>query len=205
MKIVSKVTKIAALVVLGFASFSLTAHAANVVAPDDSNFLVDALKSVYDAISTHQWSLTGALAIIYLVAVIKRYLGDKVAFLHSDAGGSLLALVGAVGTALATSLTPGAHLTPDLLLKALQAGVAAAGGYAILKNLLVDPVLKPMVAKLPPWAQTLANLVLFAFDHGTSGATPPAAATAEKAGAAAVAATPGPGIAGIVGKPAELP
>lgn len=192
------------LLFLALFGFAFTAHAATVVVADDASIL-DWARPVYEAFAAHQWSLTGALLVVFLAAVVKRYLGDKIAFLHTNAGGSLLALVMATATAVSAGLvTPGASITLGLLKTALLVGVTAAGGYAVLKNLLVDPVLKPLVAKLPMWAQTLANLVLFAFDHGTSG-TPPAVATAEKAGEAAVEKAPSTGVGGVISAPSDLP
>lgn len=191
------------LLILTMLGFAVTAHAATAVVADDASIL-DMARPVYEAFAAHQWSLMGALLVVLLTAVVKRYAGDKIAFLHTNAGGSLLTLIMASATAVSAGIvTPGASITFGLLKTALVVGVTAAGGFAVLKNLLVDPLLKPLVARLPKWAQTLANLVLFAFDHGTG--TPPAISTAEKAGSDAVATTSSTGVGGVVGRPGDLP
>ncbi len=69
----------------------------------------------------------------------------------------------------------------------------------MFKNLIIEPLLKPLAAKAPAWMQPLFQLVFWVFDK------PSAVATAEAAGKAAVAAAPGAGIAAVAGKPTEVP
>lgn len=193
---------IPSLLVLGFLGFYTTASAATAVSGDDAS-IVDLTRPVYDAFENHQYGLMVCLLVILLVAFVKRYLGDKVPFLHTDTGGSLLVLVGAMATAAGAGLaTPGAHVTLTLLKTALMVGVTAAGGFAMLKNLLVDPILKPLAAKAPAWMQPLFSVLFFAFDHGTS-----SEATIAKAvvvGEKAVVASPGAGASAIVGLPTDV-
>ncbi len=190
---------------LGLMYFSATSHAATAAVGDDTSIL-DLIKPVYEAFANHQYGLMGALVVIVVVAILKRYFGDKIPFLHTDAGGSLLALFGAGATALGASLaSPGAHLTLDLFKSALMFGVVAAGGYAMIKNLLIEPLLRPLAAKAPAWMQPIFNAVFWIFDHapGSDGAA--AIAAAEKAGTAAVAGAQGDGIGDVIGKPREIP
>lgn len=188
------------LAVIGLAAFSATSHAAVAVTGEDVSIL-DLARPIYDALASHQYSLTAMLVIVLLVALTKRYLGDKVPWLHSDAGGSALVLVGTMASAMAAGLlAPGATITWMLLKTAALTGVSAAGGYAMIKNLLITPFLKPLAAKAPAWLQPIFNLVFAFFDH------PPLApvAIAIKAGDAAVAAAPATGADGIVGTSTEV-
>ncbi len=169
-------------------------------APDPS--LLDLLRPVYDAFAAHQYGLMGALLVIALVALAKRWGGASFPWLHSDMGGSAMALVVSAATALAAGLgTPGAHVTLELLKTAVFVGLTAAGGYAAIKNLLIDPVLRPLAAKAPAWMQPIFQLVFWVFDKQ---ATNLPVAIAVKAGDAAVIAAPATGAAGIVGTPTEV-
>lgn len=204
---------IAAFVLMALAYFTATAFAITATAGDavaaaattDESSILDLARPVYEAFANHQFALMGSLLVILVVALVKRYLGDKIAWLHSDAGGSALALVGAAATALAAGLvTPGSHLSFDLFKSALLVGVTAAGTYAVLKNLVIDPILKPLARKAPSWLQPVFNLIFAIFDHAGADDGAAAVAEAEQAGADAVAVDPGQGAAGVVGKPGEL-
>lgn len=200
-KILFCLPSVLVLTVLGILAFGGTAFAATTVIGDDTSFL-DLARPVYEAFANHQYSLMAMLLVVLVTALVKRYLGDKIAFLHSDAGGAITALVMSFATAMAAGLvTPGATITFSLLKTAVLVGVGAAGAYALLKNLLVDPFLKPLANKVPAWLKPLFDLALFAFDHGDSDA---AVTKATADGAAAVAAAPAEGVAGVVGTPTEL-
>jgi hypothetical protein len=195
MKIVKFLPALIVLVFLGIVTFGATAFAATAATGTaDSSSLLDLLKPVFDAFNGGHYAFAAALLVVALVALVKRCFGDKVPVLHSDAGGSLLAPVTAAAAALATGLgAPGAHVTTDLLKSALLVGAGAAGGYAVIKNLLIDPVLKPLAAKAPAWAQPIFALVFYFFDK------PDPIATATKAGDAAVAAKPAEGVTQATG------
>ena len=183
-------------------AFNGTALASDAVTGADGSWL-DLARPVFDALSGGHYAYAGALLIIVIAALVKRYLGDKVAWLHTDAGGSALALVTAAATATAAGLAaPGATLSLGLLKTSLAVGVGAAGGYAVLKNLIVDPILVPLETKAPAWAKLPLALITWVFDHGTSGQQAIAAATA--AGTAAVAASPAPGAASVTGTPTDV-
>ena len=184
-------------------SFGATSFAADAATPDDGSSLLDLMKPAYEAFSGGHYAMGAALAVVLIVAVIKKYAGTASKFgkfVHSDAGGSLLALVTATAAAMGTALAaPGATITCSLLKTAGLVGVGAAGGYAMLKNLIVEPLLKPLAAKAPAWSQPIFALVFWIFDHGSTAVT-----DAEKAGADAVKANPAPGVEGTAGKPTEL-
>lgn len=194
-----------ALTAVGFLSFNAAA-AADAAASDGS--WVDLATPVYQAFASGRYALTVCLAIILALALVKRYAGSTGAFgrfVHSDAGGSLSALLLGTSTAGAAALAaPGATLTLGILKAGLIAGVVSAGGYAAIKNLVVEPILKPLAAKAPSWAQPVFSLVFWVFDHGPGAAQSAAETTATAAGASAVAAHPAPGAAGIVGVATEV-
>jgi hypothetical protein len=187
------------LVLIGLLSFTGVAHAATAVTGDDPS-VMDVIRPVYQAFANHQYSLMVMLLIVALVALTKKYLGDVVPWLHTNAGGSTLVLIGSWALAMTTGLiTPEATITLALVKGSLLAAIATAGGWVTLKNLVVDPFLKPLVEKSPLWLQKILNLVLFAFDHGDD-----ATVEAEKAGDDAVKAEPAPGVEGVIGKPSDL-
>lgn len=163
----------AAILLIFSLSFAGTAAAADAVVPSDGTWL-DLAQPVLQAFSGGHYAYCAALAVILMVALLKRYglPGDVASqeWLHSDLGGSLLALVASTATACAAGLaTPGAHITLALLKSALLVGVGAAGGFAALKNLVIEPLLKPAQAwldkRVPLLAKPLA-LVMWIFDHG---------------------------------------
>lgn len=191
-----------ALAFIVLVSFSATAVAAGAVAPQDAD-LTDLFKPVYDAFSGGHYAYGAAALTIVVVAAVKRYLGDKVAWLHTDAGGSTLALVGAVAVAMASGLAaPNAVVTWALVKSSLLVGVGAAGGYATVKNLLIDPLVKPLQDKLPVWAQPVFGLVLWIFEKPLAGQD--IVTDAQKAGDVAVQANPGQGSSAVVGQPTDV-
>lgn len=166
MRTLKSIPLLALAVVIGLAAFAGTGYAADAATPSDSQTLLELLRPVYDAFAGGHYAYAGALLVIVLVALVKRYAGDSVPFVHTDAGGSLLALVGGVATGLAAGLAaPGATVTPGLLESSALVGVGAAGGYAVLKNTLIDPLLKPLAARAPAWLRPALRVVLFVFDR----------------------------------------
>ena len=204
MTFVKRLPTIALLGLVMLLGFGATAFAADAAAPDSSS-LLDLLKPVYQAFAGGHYAYAAALGVIAAVALVKRYAGSGKfgAFVHGNAGGSLTALLLAGAGAAASGLaTPDAHVTFALLKSALLVGIGAAGGYAVLKNLLVDPILKPLSAKAPSWMQPLFSLLFLFFDHGDAGRE--ALAKAKAAGDAAVTANPPTGIDGVTGEPGEI-
>lgn len=176
------------------------ALAANAVDPSDGS--LDVAKSVYNALTGGHYAYAGALLVILVVALVKRYLGPKITWLHSDAGGATLALAGATATATAAGLAGGGPMTFALVKTSLLVGVGAAGGYAMIKSLIIEPLLKPLQSKLPAWAQPVFSMVLWIFDKPEYAKQ--AEANAVAAGAAAVAANPAQGSAAVTGAPTEV-
>ena len=129
-----------------------------------------------------------ALALVLLVALVRRYLGSRVPWLHTDAGSTVLVLLGSFGGALATALSGGADLTWKIAESAIGVAVIAAGGYGMIKQLLVVPVLCKWEAKAGPTTQKLLRVVLWIFCHKQD----PSAACAQPAPAAPTPTSPSP-------------
>lgn len=188
-----------------FVAFSATAFAAGQIAPTDGN-IWDHAKPIYDAIVGGQWWLAASLALVFAVAAFKKYAGrvpkygPKLdAFANSDHGGALLVLVGAYGGALATGLVASglSSLTLALAWAALKVAVGAAGGYSLVKKLVL-PVLRKIADKAPSWAKPIFTLVFWAFEKTTP------TEQAEQAGDDAVKANPASGADGVIGKPTDI-
>src|SRR5690606_26496540 len=123
-------------------AFTATAWAAQGVAGDDTA-LFDLAKPVLDAILAGNPGLASALALVFVAAAARRYGGKYVPFLKTDAGGALTVLVGAFGGAAAAALYAGGGWSLGLAWSAFQVAAATAGGYSLVKRLLVDPFLRP--------------------------------------------------------------
>lgn len=187
---------LAIIALLGFRTFTFAADAAGV--PSDAS-LLDLARPVFDAFSGGHYAYAGALLVILLVAIAKRYLAPKVKFLNTDAGGAVMALALAMATAMAAGLAaPGAVITSALLKSSALIGVGAAGGYTVIKDLLIEPLLRPLIGKLPIWAQPIGGIVLWVFEGNSNAAAELAAA--DKAGADAVTADPAKGVAAVLSK-----
>jgi hypothetical protein len=191
----STIVASAALAVLFLMVFAANARAAAAVLPTDTTSIFDLLRPVYDAFAGGHAVAGGALALVAVVALLKRYssyLGATAdAFLHSDVGGALtttsLAFFGAVGVATANS-----SLSWSVLSTAGGIAVAAVGGYTLLKRLVLDRLQASSwyATKAPAWLKLAVSLI-----------DPPSAiATAEKAGSAAVQASPAAGAGGVAGQ-----
>lgn len=184
-------------------SFKAVALAAGAVGVEDSSSVLDLAKPVFEAFSGGHYAYAAALLVILVVAALRRYASPKSAFLQSAAGTSLMVLSASMATAMASALAaPGATVTWSLLESSALIGVGASGGFEVLKNLLIDPLLRPLMFKLPAWAQPIGSIILWVFD-GT-GADAAALAKSDDAAKAAVAADPGKGVAAVLPPPTEI-
>lgn len=185
------------IMLLGFRATAIAADAVGV--PSDAS-LLDLARPVFEAFSGGHYAYAGALLVILMVALAKRYGTPKIAFLSTDAGGAVMALSASMATAMVAGLAaPDAVVTWDLLKSSALIGVGAAGGYTVIKDLLIEPFLRPLAAKMPLWTQPIFNVILWIFEG--SGAAD--IAKSEAAGAAAVAANPGKGVAAVT-TPTEI-
>jgi hypothetical protein len=185
---------------MGFTmAFSGTALAASAAAPTDGS-LLDLLKPLIDDVTSGHYLLASAAGLVLLVALVRRYLAPRWAFLGTDAGGALLVLLGSFATGAVGLLAGGAALSWSAAGTALLVAFTAAGGYATLNKLLT-----PLEAKAPAWMQPLFRLVTWIFDEVAPGQSAALAETqAAQAGVAAVAAKPATGAAATIGEATEL-
>lgn len=89
-----------------------------------------------DALKTKDFKLVVILAIVGFVYALRRWGGLVVPWFKSDRGGALLALVTGVLAAGCATAAAGAPFDLHLLVNGLEAGVLAAGGFAVVKKLL---------------------------------------------------------------------
>lgn len=145
-------------------SFTATARAAAAVEPSDGSVL-DLLQPLLEAFKSGRYAYAGSIVLVVAVALTRKYLGDRVAWLHTDRGSATLTVAGSFGATLAVRLAaPSAVLTSSMAWDALVIAAIAAGGYAMIKKLVVEPLLGPLVAKYPTYAAPL-KLILWFFDH----------------------------------------
>lgn len=193
---VSSLLALAGLVLLFLVSFTANAFAAGAALPTDSTPLLDLLRPVYDAFAGGHNVAAGALALVAMIALLKRYAesiptyGTSInKFLHTDAGGAMttlgLSFFGAIGTA-----TLSGSLSWAIISTAGGIAVVAVGGYTLLKKLVLDRLQDSAWFKTS--APALLKMVVSLIDP------PSPIVVAEKAGADAVAAAPSKGSTDLV-------
>lgn len=156
---------------LAFVAFGATSFAAGAAQPEDGS-LLDLTRPVYDAVMHGQWWIAAAGALVLVAAAARKYLAPRYAWARSSAGSALIVLVGSFGGAALTALAaagPGAVLSAALAWTAFKIALAAAGGYGLIKALIVDPYLKPWADKAPAWLQPALAVLVWAFDHIPAG------------------------------------
>lgn len=159
--------------------------------------LLDLARPVFDAVMGGNYAYAAALALVFAVALARRYGSKRWPWLGGDVGGSLLVLLGSFGGAVATAVAGGAGLSLTVVWMACKVAAGASGGYTLIKRLAV-PLLRSIIQKLPKLAQKPFGLILWMFEGS-------AVAKAEKAGDAAVAANPASGVTGLTGTPRDVP
>lgn len=187
---------------LGIAGTVFASSAVAQVVPSTDGNIWDLAKPVLDAVKGGQYAFAAALGLVFLVAAIRKYHGTRWPFLNTDAGGALLTLVASFGGAMATGMaaTGAKALTFGLAWASVGIAVMAAGGYSLIKKMLVDPLLASAwyANKAPAWFKSIMSLVLWIFVR------PDPVVDAEAAGKAAVAAKPAGGVEAVVGKPEQF-
>lgn len=182
---------------VGLVTFAATAFAAGAVAPADADAL-DLLTPVWQAFAHGSYLYAGCLTVVLAVGVCKRY-----GWVHSEKGMVGLTFAGAMAASLASSAAAGT-ISPSTAWSAFKIAAGAAGGYAVLKSLLVDPYLRPLQAKLPAWARMPLSLVLWVFSKRVENTAANETKKAEAAGEAAVAEKPAAGVSAVLGEPVEI-
>lgn len=175
-------------------AFSATTVAAQSL--ETNGGIIETLKPIYTAVTSGNYVLAAALGLVLVCALIKRYGVSRFPVLGTDVGGTALVLATSFGGAIASALAGGsAVFTGALAVAALKVALTAAGGYTMIKRLLIVPLIQPLAARAPAWARPLFDIALWVFDRQTS---------AKVAGDAAVKANPPTGAAGVVGDVEKL-
>lgn len=113
--------------------------------PPDPGPVVDALNPenlaefaqlVLDAVASKNYLLLASLGVIAVVYVLRRFAGGKFPWLRTDRGGALLVLLTSIAGGFANAFLAGSPLSWGLVLSAVTTGLAAAGGYSIIKKLV---------------------------------------------------------------------
>lgn len=177
-------------ILLLLAAFTGTSFAAQAAVTSDPS-LVDLAKPVFDAIMHGQPLLAGALGIVLICGVARRYMpASWKTGVKGDIIGTALAFGMAFFGAVASALTlPGGALSFAIFVGAFKVGALAIGGYTVIHKIAGWLEESEWLAKRAPWVRALLKMTsgLFGSD---------AIKKAEKAGDDAVAAQPPTGMAG---------
>ncbi len=137
-----------------------------------------------------------AVALILVVALARKALAPRFAFLRSDLGAVSLTVGMGLTCGVANALVAGSAMSWGLLWAAFGVSVQAAGGYSVIKKALL-----PLLEKLSgyPYIGPVAKFLALVLAGSL------AVKKAEAAGQAAVDAKPSTGVAGVVGAPKDIP
>ena len=144
--------------VAAYFSFSGVAVAANAVDPADGS--TDVAKAIYDAFAGGHKAYAASLTLVIVVALARKYLGGRWKWMHTDAGSTIMVLAGAYGTALSASLAGGGPVTLHAAWSALVVAFGAAGGYAAVKRLVIEPL-------APYLPESIRGPVVWLFEHAS--------------------------------------
>jgi hypothetical protein len=144
------------------ATFTGVAHAASAVEPQGGT-LWDVLQPVLAAFQSGHYLYCAAIALVALVALVRRYLPAK--YKNSDFVSAGLALVGSFAGSLASAVSSGQVATWAIVDGALKVGFFAAGGYTLVKHLLISPYIQNLATKGPSWLHAPMKLVLWVFQE----------------------------------------
>ena len=200
-RLMSPVLALLALVTIGLFAFTATAFAADAATAATSNdSLLDLLRPVLDAFRGGHYIAAGALTVVFAVALVKRYSPGRLGvFVKTDAGGALTTLVVSFSGAIAASTISDDTWHWAIAWTAGGIAFAAAGGYAVVKKLLIAPLkASHWYATAPAWARSLLQIAFWVFDSETP------EQAAERAGTDAVIAAPAAGAASIVRPPSDV-
>ncbi len=93
-------------------------------------------KLAWQAVQTGNAWLILSFALVLVVWGVRKFLGPKVPFLQTQAGGAILTLVGSFAGAAGSALMAGQAMSPVLALAAFKVAFAASGGWTLVKHLL---------------------------------------------------------------------
>lgn len=160
----SKLVTVIACALAAFFAFGATSFAAGAAASSDAS-VWDLARSAYDAVAHGQYAFAAATALVLAVAAARKYGAPRWPWLRSDAGAISMTLFGALGGAFATAVAAGTAPSWGLAWIAVKIAFGAAGGYAAVKKLLIDPIVKPHVDEAPIWLRPILKVLVWAFDH----------------------------------------
>ena len=169
----SRITFIALTVLAVVVSFQGVAAAAAVADPS-AQAVPDLLAMLYAAVTGGQWYYAASISLVALVALARKYGGDRFPFFHTDQGAALLVLLGSFGGMMVSNLADHAAPTWGMVSTAFGIAFGAAGGYAMVKTLIVLPYLVPLRGHLPAPLSWLLEGVLYFFDHSPAAPVAPA-------------------------------
>lgn len=156
-------------------TFGATAHAAAVIEPTDGS-LLDLLRPIYAAFLAGHDVYAGSLALVFSVAIARRYGTAKVPWLSTDAGAATTTMLMAFGGAMVAAAGASATPTWSMAGHATVVAVTAMGGYTLLLKLVVEPYLLKLATKGPAWLHSPMQLVLWVFQkalpESTAATTP---------------------------------
>lgn len=158
--------------------FTATAHAANNVAGSDGS-LIDLLQPVLAAFESGSYLYAGSLALVLAVALARRYGEPQYPWLGTKAGSAILTLVGSFGASMSAALMGDGSFSWLMVWHSLEIAFGAAGGYALVKALVVEPYLVRLADKGPAWLHSPMHLILWIFQE--TGKAPTATQQATKA------------------------
>jgi hypothetical protein len=164
-----RVIALSILIFLGM--FTTAAFASSVAIPTDDSTIQEMLKAIADAFQSGHKLYAGMVALAVAVVAIKKLapkwkaLDQKV---HTDIGGAVLTLAGSFAGAMITSMAAG-NYSPSwpMARAALYIAVGAAGGYVLIKKLIIEPILRPLSKKAPAYLQPIFALIFYIFDKPT--------------------------------------
>jgi hypothetical protein len=184
---------------IGLPVLTALAFVATSVAVDPDG--LDLLQPVVDALRTGRPVLAAALMLVVAAALVRRYGSARFPVLNSELGSAATVLVGSFGAAAASAMTGGSEPSWGLAWQALVVAVGASGGYSLLKQLVVDPLLRPLARKAPAWARPVIEVFLWPFTHVPKKDRIEAAVIA---GEIAAQKTPPQGLRKVTGKPRDV-
>ena len=157
-------------------TFTATAHAAAAVSPSDGT-LLDYLTPVIQAFRDGSYIYAGSIALVVMVAVFRRYAPRywpaAGGWSATDAGSAIITLVGAFGASMVAALaTDHDAFTWALAWHSLEIAFGAAGGYTVIKHVIVEPYLLKCAGKGPAWLHYPMQMILWIFQETGKEPTP---------------------------------
>lgn len=90
----------------------------------------------WKAVQTGNAWLIFSFALVLVVYLVRKFLGPRVPFLQTQAGGAILTLVGSFAGATGSALMAGQAMNPALALAAFKVAFTASGGWTLVKHLM---------------------------------------------------------------------